>query len=184
MKTTSLLIAIATATTTTSNPRTNTVVVAQQYLRAVQDITKPIGGDLSNDIGTIDDEPLLNEQSLIAQQFTVDPYATKDRMEMLINGELGLAGLRYHPLSFVNTGDTEDDDYSEVYGEFCVFETQLSKSDPSYYNTIHSVMDESEHCGEHRYTIPLSEVMEAIKNSSERKDNKVKTLQLDGMVSL
>ena len=184
MKTTSLLIAIAIATATTSNPRTNTVVVAQQYLRAVQDITKPIGGDLSNDIGTIDDEPLLNEQSLIAQQFTVDPYATKDRMEMLLNGELGLAGLRYHPLSFVNTGDTEDDDYSEVYGEFCVFETQLSKSNPSYYNTIHSVMDESEHCGEHRYTIPLSEVMEAIKNSSERKDNKVKTLQLDGMVSL
>jgi len=184
MKATSLLIAIAT-TATTSNPRTsNTVVVAQQYLRAVQDKTKPIGGDLSNDIGTIDDEPLLNEQSLISQQFTVDPYAGRDRMEMLLNGELGLAGLQYHPLSFVNTGDTEDDEYSEVYGEFCVFETQLSKSDPSYYNTIHRVMDESEHCAEHRYTIPLGEVMEAIKNSHEGKDNKVKTLQPDGMVSL
>ena len=183
MKATSLLIAIAT-TVTTSNPRTNTVVVAQQYLRAVQDITKPIG-DLSNDIGgIINDEPLLNEQSLISQQFSVDPYATKDRMEMLLNGELGLAGLQYHPLSFVNTGDAEDDEYSEVYGEFCVFETQLSKSDPSYYNTIHRVMDESEHCAEHRYTIPLNEVMEAIKNSPEGKDNKVKTLQPDGMVSL
>lgn len=184
MKATSLLIAIAITTATTSNPRTNTVVVAQQYLRAVQDTSKPIGRDTFDDIGTIEDESLLSEQSLIAQQFTDDPYATKDRMEMLLSGELGLAGLRYHPLSFVNTGDAEDDEYSEVYGEFCVFETQLSKSDPSYYNTIHRVMDESKHCAEHRYTIPLGEVMEAIKNSHEGKDNKVKTLQPDGMVSL
>ena len=104
-----------------------------------------------------DPPPLINEQhqdSLIAAQFTTDPYANRNHMEMILSGELGLAGLRYHPTSFANSSSNDGKEketssyYTGVYGEFCVFNTQLNKNDPSYYPTIKDVMSESAHCGE------------------------------------
>ena len=143
-------------------------VVAVQYLRTDEPpIDIPLGESPS---------------SLIAAQFTTDPYSSHDHMDMILKGELNLAGLRFHPTSFASiTNDgSEDDDYNNVYGEFCVFDAQLNKKDPSYYPTNKDIMAESNHCGEHRYTIPLNEVMDAIKNNKENSD--VKTLPVSGML--
>ena len=114
--------------------------------------------------------------SLIAAQFTADPYAHRDRLEMIQTGELGLVGIRYSPTSFA--ADYENDImYNNVYGEFCVFNSQLNKVDPSYYPTVKDVLSQSSHCSEHRYTIQLGKVMDAVKNSKD-----VKTLPVSGML--
>ncbi len=91
-------------------------------------------------------------ESIVAQQFTVDPHAHRDRMEMIRNGELGLSGIRHGPKSFVGGADVYAGD---VYGEFCAFDPSLSKKDPAKYPTISAVMAESDHCSDHWYTMPL-----------------------------
>ena len=133
--------------------------------------------------------PPLNEQhqdSLIAAQFTTDRYANQNHMDMILSAELGLAGLPYHPTSFASSPSNDEKEketsYTGVYGEFCVFNTQLNKDDPSYFPTIKDVMSESAHCGEHRYTISLNDVMDAINNKSRDIENNVKTLPLSGML--
>jgi len=115
-------------------------------------------------------------KSLIAAQFTRNPHAHRDRLEMIQTGELGLTGIRYSPISFSAESD-DDDMYSNVYGEFCVFDSQFNKADPSYYPTLKDILSESPHCSEHRYTIPLGDAMEAIKASKD-----MKTLPLSGML--
>mmetsp|Transcript_15968 Transcript_15968/g.28771 ORF Transcript_15968/g.28771 Transcript_15968/m.28771 type:complete len:454 (-) Transcript_15968:81-1442(-) len=115
-------------------------------------------------------------KSLIAAQFARDPHAHRDRLEMIQTGELGLTGIRYSPTSFSAESD-DNDMYSNVYGEFCVFNSQLNKADPSYYPTLKGILSESPHCSEHRYTIPLGDAIEAIKTSKD-----MKTLPLSGML--
>jgi len=184
-QTITLVIAIATLSTAAAQQQQQ-----QQYLRAtIQDNIIPTNNK-GNDgiiIESIDDEepPLsINEEgsegySLIAQQFTTDPYASYDNIQMILNGQLKLAGIRYHPTSFAI--DDNNVEYSEVYGDFCVYDTQINKSNPSFYPTIKDVMSTSNHCGEHRYSILLNEVMDAISNRGD--EDKVKTLQPDGVVS-
>lgn len=186
-QTVTLIIAIATlfSTSTTAAQQQQ----QQQYLRAtIQDNIIPTNNK-GNDgiiIEDIDDEepPLSIDDeeaegySLIAQQFTNDPFVSLDNIQMILNGQLKLAGIRYHPTSFAI--DDNNDEYSEVYGDFCVYDTQLNKNNPSFYPTVKDVMSMSNHCGEHRYSILLNEVMDAISNN---KDDKVKTLEPDGLVS-
>ena len=179
-QTITLIIAIATLSTTVAQQQ-------QQYLRAtIQDNIIPTNNKGDGIIIDIDDEepPLsiddeVEGYSLIAQQFTNDLYASYDNIQMILNGQLKLAGIRYHPTSFAI--DDNNEEYSEVYGDFCVYDTQINKSNPSYYPTVKDVMSMSNHCGEHRYSILLNEVMDAINNNSD--DDKVKTLQPDGLVS-
>lgn len=118
--------------------------------------------------------------SLIAQQFTEDPYAHRDRYEMIMNGELGLSSIRFAPSSFA--ADDGGDDFTEVYGEFCVYDSTLNKQDPSTYSTVHDIMGTSEHCGEHRYMMPLREVVTAVtKYDSSRKSN-MRQLPVSGLL--
>mmetsp|Transcript_43463 Transcript_43463/g.91300 ORF Transcript_43463/g.91300 Transcript_43463/m.91300 type:complete len:452 (-) Transcript_43463:106-1461(-) len=123
--------------------------------------------------------PSPEPQSLIAAQFSPDPHVGRDKMEMIRMGELGFVGIRYSPNSFAENDD--DSMYSGVYGEFCAFNSQLNKEDPSYYPTMKDVMSQSNHCGEHRYTLPLNDVMDSIKNSKED-TTIVKDLPLTGML--
>jgi len=186
-QTVTLIIAIATlfsTSTTTAQQQQQ-----QQYLRAtIQDNIIPTNNKGDGIIIDIDDEepPLsIDEEeveegySLIAQQFTNDPFASHDNIQMILNGQLKLASIRYHPTSFAI--DDNNEEYSEVYGDFCVYDTQINKIDPSYYPTVKDVMSTSNHCGEHRYSILLNEVMDAINNRGD--EDKVKTLQPDGLVS-
>lgn len=136
-------------------------------------------------------------ESLIAMQFTPDPHANRDRMSMILSGELVLAAIRYSPSSFATVGSSkptfdgkdhenysEDDDYTNVDGEFCIFRPSDNRKDPSAYPTVTSVMSESEHCREHRYTIPLTEVMQAVRvhDNTSAREGKMRHLPLSGMM--
>ncbi|KAL9185413.1 hypothetical protein ACHAXT_003190 [Thalassiosira profunda] len=111
------------------------------------------------------DEPPLDlpgqSESLIAMQFTDDPYADRNPLDMLKEGLLGLSGVRYMPYSF-SASRGYGERYGEVLGEFCVFDATLNKEDPAKYPTAHALMGRSEHCGEHRYTISMEEALAAI----------------------
>lgn len=124
--------------------------------------------------------------SLIASQFSADPHAGRDKLEMIRTGELGLAGLRYMPASFSDDDNTgEGDSYSDVYGEFCVYDARLNRSDPPRYPTSKHVLSDSDHCGEHRYMVPLNKAMDAIEEEGDDVNvnvNKVRTLPPSGML--
>jgi len=113
------------------------------------------------------------EESLIAQQFGVDPFKDRDKFEMIQNGEMNFAGIRYSSTSFEEDRSSK---YSDVFAEFCVFNQQLNKSDPSYYSKSKHIIAESTHCGEHRFSISMSELME-IKIGDD-----IKELPLSGML--
>lgn len=117
------------------------------------------------------------QESLIGMQFSPDPHASRDHISMIVNGELGLAALRYSPHSFKSI---HDGGYADVYGEFCAYDPTVNRKDPAAYATASAVMLESEHCAEHRYTLPLQEVMNAI-NLAEGK-NKIRTLPVTGLL--
>jgi hypothetical protein len=115
----------------------------------------------------------VREGSLIAMQFSRDPHEDRDHLSMIVNGELHLSGLRYfpHSLSSSSSSSSEEDDddaptavsYVDVYGDFCDYDPVLNKkAGPGMHATSSSIMGESEHCGEHRYSLPLHAVMAAI----------------------
>lgn len=133
------------------------------------------------------DEPMELPQertdSLVAQQFTDDPHAHRSKMEMILNGELSLVGVRYSPNSFVAGGEgDEGNSYRDVYGDFCVFDSRLNKEDPSYYHNVKDAMAESSHCGEHQYAIPLREVMDAIEKNSSNGSKAMHALPMSGLL--
>lgn len=96
--------------------------------------------------------------SLIAMQFTADPYAGRDGLELVLAGEFGLAALRYAPSSFRFDGT---DAYDAVYGEFCAHDPALDGADPSALPTAAARAAAAEHCGEHRRALPLRDVVAA-----------------------
>ncbi|KAL3763310.1 hypothetical protein ACHAW5_007702 [Stephanodiscus triporus] len=97
------------------------------------------------------------EESLIAMQFAPDPNEGRDILSMIASGELHLAALRYSPRSFSTARG-----YSDVHGEFCAYDPALHSS----YATVSEIMGASYLCGEHRYTLPLHEVVAAVEHSS------------------
>jgi len=137
--------------------------------------------DLDMEGNLIDATPSMNratQESLIGMQFSNDPYSGRDHYSMIVNGELNLSGLRYSPHSFKSI---HNGDYYDVHGEFCVYDPTLNRSDPAGYATSSAIMNESEHCAEHRYTLPLHEVMNAIKQAEGTNKN-MKTLPVSGLI--
>jgi len=137
--------------------------------------------DLDMEGNLIDAPPSMNratQESLIGMQFSNDPYAGRDHYSMIVNGELNLSGLRYSPHSFKSI---HNGDYYDVHGEFCVYDPILNRKDPAGYATASAIMNESEHCAEHRYTLPLHEVMNAIKQAEGTNKN-MKTLPVSGLI--
>lgn len=143
----------------------------------------PAAAAQSSPESVFDNEPPLElpppPESLIAMQFTSDPYADHDHMGMIQRGELGLAAIRYAPSSFVVGANGDHGQYTDIYGEFCVFDSSLNREDPANYPTMNAVMSASDHCGEHRYTMPLREVMQAVSATSS---NGVKQLPVSGLL--
>ena len=142
---------------------------------------------------TSDDEPT----SLIAQQFSSNPYSTQDPLTMVLTGLATLSSIRITPTSFITDSLTTSnlhhvaDSYNQVYGEFCVYERNLNKRHPAVYPTVDSVMATSNHCGEHRFSLDLMEVMEAVHRhdnndastaSSSSSSSSKCTLPLSGMI--
>jgi hypothetical protein len=128
------------------------------------DVYQPIDMTGNIESSSSASEPLAREQheSLIAMQFSPDPHGGRDHVSMIVDGELHLAGLRYSPRS-LSPSHGGPGAYGDVYGEFCDYDPSLNRKDPSYYATVSAVMGESEHCGEHRYTLPLGPVVDAVR---------------------
>ena len=124
----------------------------------------------SSSIGLAPPPPPQHE-SLIAAQFSPDPHGGRDHLSMIIDGELHLAGLRYSPKSFSSSSpSSRGSSYDDVYGEFCAYDPSMNRKDPSSYATVSALMGESEHCGEHRYTMPLGMVVDAVRGGGGTKE--------------
>lgn len=125
-----------------------------------------------------EEDPPIEEESLIAMQFTADPYADRDKIELIQSGEAKLASLRLSPDSLAEGND------SGVYAIFCVFDDKLNKHDPAVYPTVDYMMQKSDHCIENKYTLPLNEVMEGVRSYDETPSGNepLKRLPLSGMI--
>lgn len=106
-----------------------------------------------------DDPPAVVPSSTVENQFTDDPYAGYDKIQMIQTGLANLQAIRFQVDSF--SGDKPT--YTGVYADFCVYDATLNKGDDfSMYTTIEEMMLSSDHCGEHSYTLPLKEVVDAV----------------------
>jgi hypothetical protein len=96
-----------------------------------------------------DDEPPpeLEDVSLIASQFSADPYANQDKMELIVSGKFTLIYVHM----------TSDDDF---FGDFCEFDFQPQKDDPSLVPRFIDI-HETVHCQEHSVILPLLDVSRA-----------------------
>lgn len=118
----------------------------------------------------VDDEPPLDRPkgpaSLVAMQFHhLDPHAKRNKLEMILHGELHLSSIRYTPTSFANDlFSGASGVYEDVSAEFCDYDPAAKPlSDDDDMPTVHEVMAGSGHCGEHRYRLPLKEVIDAVR---------------------
>jgi hypothetical protein len=143
----------------------------------------------NNDPDIMPEDPFQAGDSLIAMQFTEDPLGHRDPMEMIRTGEIGLASLRYSPRSFAAANGARDGGYyADVHGEFCAFDFAQNKRDPAKYSTVHDIMSESEHCGEHAYSLNLREVVEMLKEHDNNNskagggEGGMKTLPVAGLL--
>jgi len=118
--------------------------------------------------------------SLIAMQFTADPYAGRDPLSLVLDGEFALVALRYAPNSFSDDGS---DDYgANVYGEFCAYDPALDGADPAARPTVAAAAGASEHCGEHRRSLPLKVVVEAVNDRDASSSSTMSTLPVAGLL--
>ena len=105
------------------------------------------------------DEPPIELPSATELQFSEDPYAGQDKLDMIKYGLAHLAAIRYESASF----SSEHAAYTGVYGDFCVYDAQLNNGDdPSLYPTVGEMMSKSDHCGDHTFTLQLDEVVAAV----------------------
>jgi hypothetical protein len=77
--------------------------------------------------------------------------------------------------------DDNDASYTGVYGIFCVYDDKLNKKEPAVYPTADHMMHTSDHCQEHRYTLPLNTVITAV-TSHDNHTPTQKKLPLSGML--
>jgi hypothetical protein len=77
--------------------------------------------------------------------------------------------------------DDNDASYTGVYGIFCVYDDKLNKKEPAVYPTADHMMHTSDHCQEHRYTLPLTKVITAVASHDNHLPTQ-KKLPLSGML--
>jgi hypothetical protein len=106
------------------------------------------------------DEPPTDLPNLVELQFSEDPYKYEDKIELIKTGILNLQGIRYQATSFSNCQAS----YSDVYGDFCAYDPTINKEDAMKYPTVSEAMLASDHCGDHPYSLPLKEVVNAVKS--------------------
>ena len=143
----------------------------------------------NNDATSSSHDPPIREESLISMQFTANPYASRDKLEMIKSGEAKLVSLRLSPNSLSEANNDgasrRSNGYTGVFGIFCVFDDQLNKKDPSVYPTVDHMVETSTHCIENRYTLPLNEVVDSVRSHDSngiRTEQSLKKLPLSGML--
>ena len=135
---------------------------------------------LTNDSSTAEDPP-IGEESLMVMQFSDDPHATRDKIEMIKLGEAKLASLRLSPDSLSEGSGASASSYSGVYGIFCVYDDKLNKDNPAVYPTVDYMVQTSNHCIENRYTLPLDEVIDAVATHDGQSES-ITNLPISGML--
>lgn len=102
--------------------------------------------------------------SLIAMQFSPDPLAGRDTVEMIFSGELRLASIRLSPRSLSSASSASDGGYaSDVTADFCAYDPSSNRLDPAKWSSTSDIMAASDHCGEHRRSLPLGDVVAAVR---------------------
>jgi len=91
-----------------------------------------------------------------------------------------LISIRFTPDSFT-FGEAGHDYADDVFGVFCDYEATLNKKSPAEYPKIDDILSKSSHCSEHGYKIPLTEVMEAVRQY-DRKNSNMKRLPVNGLL--
>lgn len=85
--------------------------------------------------------------SLIASQFSQDPYAGQDKLQLILAGQFKLMTVHM----------SSDND---IFGSFCEFEFSGQDEDPSLVPRFVD-LHQTPHCEEHHITLPLLEVAKA-----------------------
>ena len=144
--------------------------------------------DAATHSGSHPPPPSVDTGSLIAAQFGPDEHASRDKMEMILQGELSLSGIYYVPGSFASTGEEERSrnslsPYVKVYGEFCDLDWSPHRDEPTKFPAFVDIMALSRHCGEHRYSLPLDEVVSAVLAYDARPDSApIKSIPVSGLL--
>jgi len=101
---------------------------------------------------------------------------------MILEGKLGLSDIRYAPRSFIRGDEDDDKVYDEIYADFCVYDMALHRKDPSSYPAVRDAMGESRHCSDHRYSFPLRDVIDAVREYDARPDTVVRSVPVTGVL--
>lgn len=90
-----------------------------------------------------------DNESLIAKQFSDDPYQGENKLELILSGKFMLSDVRMG-----RNGEA-------TQGHFCEFDFERQQNDPSLVPRFMDLYGETLHCQEHHVTMDLHEVAEA-----------------------
>jgi hypothetical protein len=112
---------------------------------------------------TLSNSALLEPESgsLIASQFSKDPYAGQDKMQLILAGQFKLMTVHM----------SSDND---IYGSFCEFDFSSQQEDPSLVPRFID-LHQTRHCEEHHITLPLREVSQACRDH-DKADSKMRSM--------
>jgi len=94
------------------------------------------------------------EGSLIQSQFSLDPFADADKLTLVLDRTLQLAGCDVRNDSFSSTGGDLECYYCHLSSD--VWEAQ--RKDPSQLPSFRDMLGESINCGDHAYVFSLKEI--------------------------
>uniref|UniRef100_A0A7S0PXD8 Sulfotransferase domain-containing protein n=1 Tax=Asterionellopsis glacialis TaxID=33640 RepID=A0A7S0PXD8_9STRA len=89
----------------------------------------------------------MEEEDLIAMQFTPDPYENQDKRELVLKGEF-----------ILNEIHVPNDQIEETMGLFCKIDFTPHQQDPSQYPFYNDLVGASEHCLNHPVEFKLTDI--------------------------
>lgn len=105
------------------------------------------------------DQQQPGERSLISSQFSVDPYADVDKLPLILDGTLQLAGcdIPSAPLSSVT-------DLECYYCDLGADTWAAQQDNPHLLPSFRDMLGESIHCSDHAYLYSLKEIVDKAKS--------------------
>lgn len=106
--------------------------------------------------------PPPEPESLVAMQFSPDPYRGQSKKNFILSGQFSLVHVHISP-------------NGEVHGVFCEFQAQ--RRDPSRAPRFLDLYGESTHCQEHGATFPLHGIAEACRERDLQKSSRTSSVE-------
>jgi len=98
-------------------------------------------------------------ESLVAAQFTPDPYLHSDKLQMILNRQLQLVGCSPSHLNYLSkSSPPPKDEEDEITCYYCDLGQDIwkeQKVNPSLYSSFRDMIGQSIHCDSHVYPFPL-----------------------------